>query len=66
MYTYDQLIARARHFGVSGLLLGITLQGACGAGATGITPPGSSGGVPSALVGSWNEAAARLCGESHD
>jgi len=58
MYTYDQLIARARHFGVSGLLLGITLQGACGAGATGITPPGSSGGVPSALVGSWNEAAA--------
>src|SRR3954465_14624223 len=58
MYTYDQLIARARHLAGIGVLLGITLQGACGADSTGITPPGSSGGVPSALVGSWNEAAA--------
>jgi hypothetical protein len=58
MYTYDQLIARARHLGGIGVLLGIMLQGACGADSTGITPPQPSDGVPSALVGRWNEAAA--------
>jgi len=58
MYTYDQLIERARRLGGIGALLTITLQAACGASGSEITPPGSSGGVPSALVGAWNEAAA--------
>jgi hypothetical protein len=56
MRTFPWLLQRARSALVIGALLMVTAQPACARDE--ITRPESAGNVPSALVGSWNEAAA--------
>jgi hypothetical protein len=58
MRTHNRFIQRMRSFGGVVAMLSIPMQGACGASDSTITPPGDNGGVPSVLVGTWNEAAA--------
>jgi hypothetical protein len=57
MHTYLRFIDRARRMLIVCAVLIVPLQSACGAGDASVTAPGSSGGVPAALVGTWGQAA---------